>query len=148
MGKQAGKVITIQWELLVIAGQDVGILIPHLFAMGNPIHMTIGTARGGIDAIASDSPLFVGRPGSYGDRASHFAIQQCDCLLILGCRLSGSTTGYYPQRFGQNAYKIMVDIDQKELEKPDVPIERKLYMDVKLCLERLSGPTPRKRSFI
>ncbi len=101
------------------------------------LQIPIVTARGGIDAIASDSPLFVGRPGSYGDRASHFAIQQCDCLLILGCRLSGSTTGYYPQRFGQNAYKIMVDIDQKELEKPDVPIERKLYMDVKLCLERL-----------
>ncbi|MCI8304029.1 MAG: thiamine pyrophosphate-binding protein [Lawsonibacter sp.] len=96
------------------------------------------TSRGGIDVIGSDSPCFVGRPGSYGDRASHFAIQQCDCLLILGSRLSVSTTGYYPQRFGQNAYKVMVDIDQKELDKPDVPVDKKLCMDVKRFLEQLS----------
>lgn len=110
------------------------------------LQVPVVTARGGIDAVSSDSPFFVGRPGSYGDRASHFAIQQCDCMLILGCRLSGSTTGYYPQRFGQNAYKIMVDIDQKELAKPDVPIDRRLHMDLKLCLEQLlahsAGLTP------
>lgn len=103
------------------------------------LQIPVATARGGIDVIASDSPYFVGRPGSYGDRASHFAIQQCDFLLILGSRLSVSTTGYYPQRFGQNAYKVMVDIDQKELDKPDVPVDLKLRMDLKVCLERLNG---------
>lgn len=95
------------------------------------------TSRGGIDVIASDSPYFVGRPGSYGDRASHFAIQQCDYLLILGSRLSISTTGYYPQRFGQNAYKVMVDVDPKELDKSDVPIDLKLSLDAKTFLELL-----------
>ena len=97
----------------------------------------VAVSRGGIDVIASDSPYFVGRPGSYGDRASHFAIQQCDYLLILGSRLSISTTGYYPQRFGQNAYKVMVDIDQKELDKPDVPVDLKLSMDVGTFLKGL-----------
>lgn len=103
------------------------------------LQVPVVVSRGGIDIIASDSPYFVGRPGSYGDRASHFAIQQCDYLLILGSRLSVSTTGYYPQRFGVNAYKVMVDIDQKELDKPDVPINLKLCMDLKLCLERLNN---------
>ena len=56
------------------------------------LQIPVATSRGGIDVIASDSPYFVGRPGSYGDRASHFAIQQCDYLLILGSRLSVSTT--------------------------------------------------------
>lgn len=102
------------------------------------LQIPAATSRGGIDVIASSSPYFVGRPGSYGDRASHFAIQQCDCLLILGSRLSISTTGYYPQRFGQNAYKVMVDIDPKELDKPDVPVDLKLCMDLKLFLERLT----------
>ena len=101
------------------------------------LQIPVVTSRGGIDVVASDSPYFVGRPGSYGDRASHFAIQQCDYLLILGSRLSISTTGYYPQRFGQNAYKVMVDIDQKELDKPDVPVDQKLSMDVKAFLEGL-----------
>lgn len=95
------------------------------------------TSRGGIDVIASNAPNFIGRPGSYGDRASHFAIQQCDFLLILGCRLSVSTTGYYPQRFGQHAYKIMVDVDQKELDKPDVPLDERLNWDVSQCLKEL-----------
>jgi len=99
------------------------------------LQIPVVTSRGGIDVIASDSPWFVGRPGSYGDRASHFAIQQCDYLLILGSRLSISTTGYYPQRFGQNAYKVMVDIDQKELDKPDVPVDLRLCMDLKVFLE-------------
>lgn len=101
------------------------------------LQIPVATSRGGIDVIASSSPYFVGRPGSYGDRPSHFAIQQCDYLLILGSRLSISTTGYYPQRFGQNAYKVMVDIDQKELDKPDVPVDQKLSMDVKAFLEGL-----------
>lgn len=101
------------------------------------LQIPVATSRGGIDVIVSGSPYFVGRPGSYGDRPSHFAIQQCDYLLILGSRLSISTTGYYPQSFGQNAYKVMVDIDQKELDKPDVPVDQKLSMDVKAFLEGL-----------
>lgn len=101
------------------------------------LQIPVATSRGGIDVIPSGSPYFVGRPGSYGDRASHFAIQQCDYLLILGSRLSISTTGYYPQRFGQKAYKVMVDIDQKELDKPDVPLDQRISMDIKEFLEGL-----------
>lgn len=95
------------------------------------------TSRAGIGVIETEHPLYVGRPGSYGDRASHFAIQECDLLFILGSRLSVSTIGYYPQRFAQNAKKIMVDIDKKELEKEDVPVDIKLQMDVKAFLSAL-----------
>lgn len=101
----------------------------------------IVTSRGGIDVISTDCPLFVGRPGSYGDRASHFAIQECDLLLILGSRLSVSTIGYYPEKLAEHATKIMVDIDIKELNKDDVPVHYKLQMDLKifftLILQRL-----------
>lgn len=89
------------------------------------------TSRAGIGVIETEHPLYVGRPGSYGDRASHFAIQECDLLFILGSRLSVSTIGYYPQRFAGNAKKIMVDIDEKELGKEDVPIDIKIQADVK-----------------
>ena len=95
------------------------------------------TSRGGIDVINSDSTLFIGRPGSYGDRASHFAIQEADMLLILGSRLSISTVGYYPQRFGKNAFKVMVDIDDKELSKGDVPVDYKINADLNEWLSKL-----------
>ena len=95
------------------------------------------TSRAGIGVIETEHPLYVGRPGSYGDRASHFAIQECDLLFILGSRLSVSTIGYYPQRFADNAKKIMVDIDEKELQKEDVPIDFKIHKDLKLFLSLL-----------
>lgn len=91
----------------------------------------IVTSRAGIGVIETAHPLYIGRPGSYGDRASHFAIQECDLLFILGSRLSVSTIGYYPQRFAGNAKKIMVDIDEKELAKEDVPVDIKIKMDIK-----------------
>lgn len=91
----------------------------------------IVTSRGGIDCISSDFEYFVGRPGSYGDRASHFAIQQCDLLFILGSRLSVSTIGYYPKRLAENAIKVMIDIDEKELLREAVQIQHKYRVNVK-----------------
>ena len=99
----------------------------------------IVTSRGGIDVVNSDSKLFIGRPGSYGDRASHFAVQEADLFLILGSRLSISTVGYYPQRFGKNAFKVMVDIDDKELNKEDVPVDYKISADLNEWLNKLLG---------
>lgn len=97
----------------------------------------IVTSRGGIDVIESDYPLYLGRPGSYGDRASHFALQQCDLLFVLGSRLAVSTIGYYPDRLAGRAKKIMVDIDPKELGKNDVPVDWKLCCDVQRFLGKL-----------
>lgn len=82
--------------------------------------------------------MFLGRPGSYGDRPSHFAIQQCDLLLILGSRLSVSTIGYYPDRLAGNAVKVMVDIDEKELGRDTVPIDYRIHADVKRFLQELN----------
>lgn len=97
----------------------------------------IVTSRNGIGVISSENRLFVGRPGSYGDRASHFAVQECDLLLILGSRLAQSTTGYYPDHLAPNAKKIMVDIDEKEIQKGSVPIDIAIQYDLKLFMEEL-----------
>lgn len=105
--------------------------------LSNNYQIPVVTSRGGIDVIASDAPYYVGRPGGYGDRASHFAIQACDVLLILGSRLSVSTIGYYPERLAEHAVKIMVDIDKKELERDAVPIQHKYRQDVKIFLKML-----------
>lgn len=91
----------------------------------------IVTSRNGIGIVPSSSRLFIGRPGAYGDRASHFAIQESDLLIILGSRLSQSTIGYYPNRLAPNAKKILVDIDEKEIEKRDVPVDVTLNVDLK-----------------
>lgn len=124
---------------LILAGYGVrsAQAVDELEYFSGKYQIPVVTSRGGIDVIASDNHLYIGRPGGYGDRASHFALQECDFLLILGSRLSVSTIGYYPERLAGNATKIMVDIDVKELERDAVPIQHKYQVDVKLFLTSL-----------
>lgn len=133
---------------LIMAGYGVrsSYSVSLLERLSKGYDIPIVTSRGGIDVVDSDSHLFIGRPGSYGDRASHFAIQEADMLLILGSRLSISTVGYYPQRFGKNAFKVMVDIDDKELNKEDVPVDYKINADLKEWLDKLLAYMSGKKS--
>lgn len=69
------------------------------------------------DLIASDDPLFVGRPGGVASRGANFALQNCDFLLTIGVRLDFAITGYAPDKLAREAHKVMVDIDAAELGK-------------------------------
>ncbi len=95
------------------------------------------TARLGIDLIESDNALYVGRPGNYGERSANLAIQNADLIISLGCRLASSLVGHSPEQFGKHAYKIVVDIDQEELDKPGVLINEKVRLDCKDVIEEL-----------
>ena len=133
------KLVECSMKPLIFAGY--GILSAGvrelILSFAEKFSIPIVASRGGIGVVPSSSRLFVGRPGAYGDRASHFAVQKCDLLLILGSRLSQSTTGYYPDHLAPNATKIMVDIDEKELAKGDVPIDIPIHMDLKNFAEKL-----------
>ena len=125
---------------LILAGYGVlsaGVR-DELLSFVKRLQIPVVTSRGGIGVIPSSNPLFIGRPGSYGDRASHFAVQECDMLLILGSRLAQSTTGYYPDHLAPDAVKIMVDIDNKELEKGDVPIDLSIKADLAVFVKELN----------
>lgn len=130
---------------LILAGYGVrsADACDELLELAERLDIPVVTSRGGIDIIPSTHPLYVGRPGSYGDRASHFAIQDCDLLLIMGSRLSVSTIGYYPKQLASKAKKIMVDIDGKELQKEDVPVDRKIHADLKGFLTEILEETTR-----
>lgn len=89
------------------------------------------------DLIASDDELFCGRPGTIGERAGNFTVQNADLLLVLGSRLNIRQTSYNWASFARFATKIQVDVDPAELRKPlhqpDVPI----CCDVKLFLAEM-----------
>lgn len=144
--KQIASKIQKAEKPLILAGYGIrsANAIYKLKKLSEKFKVPIVTSRGGIDIIESDNPLFVGRPGAYGDRASHFAIQQCDLLLILGSRLSVSTIGYYPERLAEYAVKIMVDIDEKELNKQDVPVHFKIKEDLGDFLDNILQCTESK----
>ena len=90
------------------------------------------------DLISSDDELFCGRPGTIGERAGNFTVQNSDVLLILGSRLNIRQTSYNWGSFARFATKIQVDVDAAELRKPlhqpDVPI----HCDVKVFLAEMA----------
>lgn len=96
------------------------------------------TSRLGIDLIESDNDLYVGRPGNYGERSANFAIQNADLILSVGCRMASSLVGHSPRMFGKNAYVFVVDIDEKELDKPGVNIDFKVQLDCKAFFTELN----------
>ena len=82
-----------------------------------------------IDLVADDDPLYVGRPGTIAQRGANFAIQNCDFLLSIGCRLDRIVTGYAPEGFARAACKVMVDIDSTELNKMHGTIRYPIWAD-------------------
>ncbi len=96
------------------------------------------TSRLGIDLIESDHELYIGRPGNYGERSANMAVQNADLIISLGCRLASSLVGHSPEQFGKHAYKIVVDIDQEELDKPGVVINEKVRLDCKAVIDELN----------
>ncbi|MFH1947172.1 MAG: thiamine pyrophosphate-binding protein, partial [Candidatus Magasanikbacteria bacterium] len=125
---------------IVLAGQGVKLSggETELLDFVNNANIPILTSRLGIDLINSNHPLYVGRPGTYGERSANFAVQNADLLLVVGCRLATPLIGYNSKDFARNAKKIVVDIDQKELDKPDLEIDLKLKIDAKKFLEKIN----------
>lgn len=92
------------------------------------------------DVLTNDSPYYAGRPGTVGDRAGNFTVQNADFLLILGSRLNIRQISYNWKSFAPNAWKAMVDVDQAELDKPTLTI------DLKICANLESFIPALKRS--
>ena len=89
------------------------------------------------DVIADSHPCYGGRPGSVGDRAGNFTVQNSDCLLVLGSRLNIRQISYNWQSFARKAYKIMVDVDSSELKKPTLSIDLPVHADLAEFLDLL-----------
>jgi acetolactate synthase I/II/III large subunit len=87
------------------------------------------------DLIASDDPHCCGRQGSIGDRPGNFTVQNADVLLILGSRLCIRQVSYNWQAFARHAFKIQVDADAAELNKPTVKPDLAVHCDARVFLE-------------
>lgn len=102
----------------------------------------VTTAWGAHDIVWNDHPAFVGKPGSLGDRAGNFAVQNSDFLLVLGSRLNIRQVSYNWKSFARAAFKVVVDIDSEELKKPTVKPELPVHADIANVLrELLAMPT-------
>ena len=94
------------------------------------------------DLIATDDPLFCGRPGTIGDRAGNFTVQSSDVLLVLGSRLNIRQVSYNWPSFARRAFKMQVDVDAAELEKPTVRPDLAIHCDLKIFLREMLRQLP------
>ena len=90
------------------------------------------------DVIKNNHPLYFGNIGILGERFANFAIQDCDLLICLGCRLTITQIGYDTEGFSRKSYKIMVDIDNSELEKKIIHIDLKINEDLSIFLNNFN----------
>ena len=130
---------------VLLPGTGVRIAGAHdlFLRVADKLGIAIAPAWNAQDVVADDHPLYVGRPGTVGDRAGNFAVQKSDLLLVLGCRLNVRQISYNFAAFAPDAVKIMVDVDAAELAKPTISIDLPVHADLKdfltVLLEELDG---------
>jgi acetolactate synthase-1/2/3 large subunit len=90
-----------------------------------------------IDYFPHEKSYYIGRPGAVAHRAANFAQQTSDFILTIGARLDLGQTGYSHQNFASNAHKVIVDIDENEINKLDMKIDVPIILDVKKFLIEL-----------
>ena len=127
---------------LIIAGQGVRLsgATDLLRELIEKLRIPLITSRLGIDLIESAHELYIGRPGNYGERSANFAIQNADVILSIGSRLATATIGHDAKQFGRHAKQIIVvDIDEKELNKPGITINMKINDDAYSFINAMLG---------
>ena len=128
--------------LLVGAGIRLGGARDLLLSVLEHWKIPITTGWNAHDTIWNDHPMYTGRPGSIGDRSGNFTVQNSDFLLVLGSRLNVRQVSYNWKSFARAAFKVIVDIDPAELDKPTVKADLPVCADVRLVLEELLALPP------
>jgi len=128
---------------IIIAGHGIRIAqARHEFlSLVESLNIPVVTSFCGFDLMPSDHPLFIGRLGTVGDRAGNFAVQNADLILSVGSRNNIRQVSYNWPCFGRAAYKIIVDIDAPELNKPTVKPDLAILSDAGYFLKQLIKQT-------
>jgi acetolactate synthase-1/2/3 large subunit len=123
--KQAKRPLVLAGYGIYLSGQE-----KQFKSFIEAFNLPFVTSYLGIDLIPYEHKLNLGSIGIKGSRAGNFSIQNCDYLLILGCSLNCSHTGYDENLFSPNSYKVQVDIDNNEYKKNKININQFHNMDL------------------
>ncbi len=154
--KQVAAALAAAKRPVIMPGTGVRIAGAHAAFMQlvDTLGLPVATAFNAHDVLAEDHPCYAGRPGTVGDRAGNFAVQNADCVLVLGCRLNIRQISYNWENFAPRAQIIMVDIDAAELAKPTLRIGLPVHADLAAFLPQLAAvmagyrPTESQRAFL
>ena len=127
---------------LILAGHGVRLAgaAANFRSMVEKLDIPVTMTWNALDLLPFDHELNMGRPGVVASRASNFAVQNCDLLLVIGARLDNVVTAYNPGGFARAAKKIVVDIDAEELSnKQCMGIDQPVVMDAADFIKEILG---------
>lgn len=137
------EIILERWKAakkpLIIVGNGVRLsggvgLMRELCARTNT---PVISAVNGNDIITSDYRYYYGRFGTHAQICANKLLSECDFLLTIGSRLYVRQTGYNFKGFAKNAYRVYVDVDVNELNKPTLFPDMKVVSDASAFLTKL-----------
>jgi len=108
----------------------------ELVEFATKANIPIATSLMGKGSIPEDHKLSLGLLGMHGLESTNHAVNDCDCLIAVGCRFSDRTTGNV-KKFAPDAIKIHIDIDPAEIGK-NVPIDIPIVGNAKTILKELT----------
>jgi len=124
---------------LIIAGNGVRLSnsVDLLDEILEEYKIPVVTSFNGNDSVSNEYKYYGGRFGTAGQISANKLIQESDFILSLGSRLYVRQIGYNFKSFAKNAYKVYIDIDKRELNKPTLFPDMKINVDVNLFLNTL-----------
>ena len=101
------------------------------------LNIPVVTAISGSDIIWHDHKLCFGKPGICGDRIGNIMVQNSDLLIVMGTRLSIRQVSYAYDLLAPKAFKVMVDIDLAEMQKPTLNIDMPIHVNLSEFIDKM-----------
>jgi acetolactate synthase-1/2/3 large subunit len=126
---------------LMIVGNGIRLSggIKELYDTLQKTNIPVISAVNGNDIVNSDYEHYCGRFGTHAQIGANNLLSECDFLLTVGSRLYVRQTGYNFKGFAKQAYKVHVDVDIDELNKPTLFTDLKIHSDAKEFLKMLNN---------
>ena len=105
--------------------------------LSEKLNIPVVTAISGSDIIWHDHPLCFGKPGICGDRIGNIMVQNSDLLIVMGTRLSIRQVSYAYDLLAPKAYKVMVDVDLAEMQKPTLNIDMPIHVNLSEFIDKI-----------
>lgn len=125
--------------VIVGGGVKIGHAETEARSFINKTDIPFATTWSTIDMFLDDNPNLIGNFGISANRAGNFAVQNSDLIICFGSKLDTHQTGSNPAKFALKAKKIVIDIDQEELNKKNgLLIDLKVNCDLKSFLKTIN----------
>ena len=144
--KRAAEMILNSKKPVILAGG--GVILSgsseELLKLSKIVGAPVTTTLMGKGAFPEDNPLSLGMLGMHGRKVSNLLVDECDCLIAIGCRFSDRTTGLISE-FAKNAKIVHIDVDPAEIGK-NVDVDVPIVGDAKIILSNLIRVVEREKN--